>query len=234
LPPLLFLAGVGFYTIYEKIEPFIELNKDRKTKKKHSSQKPPKQDKMDFKDLKLRPMRLLVVILILTLIFAPMIVYGWIGIQYRNNEHRTRLDAINWVKDQTDEDDMIIVGQRFAGFRFYSERFTISLMGWETGNFTHPDNLNPFDIYDTRDLDYEVTSHDQVYILIEVNEQNTFINSSRGSELNRMYGIENSAPVKTFKTELPEDYGLANLMESIGFENPLESEIWEVYKLNNN
>ena len=174
----------------------------------------------------------MIILLILALIFSPMIVYGWIGIQYRNNEHQTRLDAITWVKDQTDEDDMIILGQRFAGFRYYSERFTISLMGWETNNSSPPENLNPFDVYDTMDLNYEITSHDQVYILIEVTKPNTFINSTRGSELDRMYGIENSAPLKTFKTELPEDYGLANLMESVGFENPLESEIWEVYKLN--
>lgn len=231
LPPLLFLAGIGFLTVYEKFKPFIELNKNKKNKK---ALKTSPAVKMNLKNYKIRPIRLLIIILILLLIFAPMIVYGWIGIQYRNNQHQTRQDAILWVKDQTDEDDMIILGQRFAGFRFYSERFTISLMGWKTENFTHPSNLNPFDIYDTMDLNYEITSHDQVYILIEVNEQNTFINSARGSELNRMYGIENSAPVKTFKSELPEDYGLANLMESVGIENPLESEIWEVYKLNEN
>jgi hypothetical protein len=82
------------------------------------------------------------------------------------------------------------------------------------------------------DLNYEITSHNNIYILVEVADSNTFINSTRGSELDRMYGIENSAPVKTFKTELPEDFGLTNLMESVGFEDPIKSEIWEVYKLN--
>jgi len=234
LPPLLFLAGVGFFTVCEKCQPFVELDEDKKANRDKGSRKVKKTDKAKLKQLKFQPVNFLIIISILLLIFTPMVVYGWIGIQYRNNEHQTRLDAILWVKDQTDEDDMIIVGQRFAGFRYYSERFTISLMGWETQNFTHPDNLNPFDVYDTADLNYEITSHDQVYILIEVTEPNMFINSSRGRELDRMYGIENDAPIKTFITKLPEDYGLAELMESIGFEDPLEAEIWEVYRLEKN
>jgi hypothetical protein len=231
LPPLLFLAGFGFISVCEKIEPF---RKSIRNKKDKNSGITSQNVKFKINKYKIQPLRLLVIILILSIIFAPMIVYGSIGIQYRNNEHQTRLDAVIWVKDQTDKDDMVILSQRFAGFRYYLDRFTISLMGWETDNFTHPVNLNPFDVYDTTDLSYEITSHDQVYILVEVEEPNTFINSARGSELDRLYGIENAAPLKTFKTKLPDDYGLGSIMESVGSDDPLEPEIWEVYKLNHN
>lgn len=232
LPPLLLLGGLGLASIYNRIKPiYMDINSSNKKGAQNASELK-QQSNLERSKLKIQPLKLIVIIIILMLILAPMIVYGWIGLQYRNNQHQTRLDAVQWIKDHSTEDDLIILGQRFAGFRYHSERDTIALYGWVTDNFTHLANINPFDIYNTTELASFISSHNQTYILIEVSNPSEFINSTRGKQLENIYGIVNSAPLKTFKTKLPEDYGLANSMEAVGLENPLKQEIWEVYKLN--
>ncbi|MCK5561285.1 MAG: glycosyltransferase family 39 protein [Thermoplasmata archaeon] len=232
LPPLLLLGSLGLSSVYDRIKPIYRGINSSDKKGAQNASKLKRQSNLEKSKLKIRPLRLIVIIIILMLILAPMMVYGWIGIQYRNNEHRTRIDAILWVKEHSTEDDLIILGQRFAGFRYYSERDTISLEGWENENFTPREVLNPFDIYNTSELEYQISSHNHTYILVEVNYPLEFLKMNRGIELNETYGIVNYAPLKTFETPLPDDYGLANLMEAVGLENPLKPEIWEIYQLN--
>ena len=171
-----------------------------------------------------------IIILLCLLIALPVFLNGVFGIIIRNSTHKTRIQAVKWICDQSSDKDLILAQRRYASVVYYSGLSVLPLEAFKIDERPIRKVINPHAVFTKPTLRNAVSSHKHTYLLIcRVSPYGGYADvSGKLDWIDKTYGL---IRLNTFVTQFPHFFGLndhINRLLGIGLFKP---EIWDIYVL---